>query len=538
MTTAFHNPILPGYYPDPSIIRVGGDFYLVNSTFEHFPGLPIHHSRDLVNWSLLTHAISRPEQLNYSGVHSSGGLYAPTLREHDGTFYLVCTLVGGDGPSGNFLLTAPHPSGPWSDPMWVADADGIDPSLFFDTDGTAWWMGCKDNAPQEYEGHAQTWLRRIDVTTGELYGPEFNLWSGALRGARWAEGPHIVHRNGWYYLLTAEGGTEFNHAVTAARSRTMTGPYVGYASNPILTHRHLGHTAPVQYVGHSDIVELADGSWWMVALATRPINGHHILGRETFLTPLVWEDDWPVVNPGVGTLPTSGETPLPAGDAVERSGHIAGGDVLAHLHDVLTRGIDRSYVVGLRGGLDFVSHPGHTHSANPIDSAQTSEHSAPVTLTATEHSVTEPGHPACAAVRMASHTDVHSVTLHPHGEGTCGLVAINKDSFSVRAQVTQADAHTRLAVIERRDGVDQVVAETVWPYTPTLTLSARFAGQVAHWEVTAGDQRFTTEVGTAVLSSEVSGSFVGTVVGPFVEPGATPVDVTSWHVHYEAGHQQ
>jgi len=186
--------------------------------------------------------------------------------------------------------------------------------------------GCRGSDNEQYEGHAVTWLQEIDVTTGALLGEEHIVWEGALKGARWCEGPHLFHKDGWYYILTAEGGTEFLHAITIARSRDITGPYVGYPANPVMTHRHLGHSAPVQYVGHSDIFQDSNGKWWAVALATRPVNGKHILGRETFLVDVVWEEDWPVFAPGRGVLPTTGETGLDSAVTVSRPGHVADGN--------------------------------------------------------------------------------------------------------------------------------------------------------------------------------------------------------------------
>ena len=295
-------PVLPGCYPDPSICRVEDDYYLVTSTFEYFPGLPIFHSRDLVHWRQLGHAIDRPAQLDLSGVLSSGGLYAATLRHHDGVFYLVNTLVQAcDGAQGgNYLLTAGDPAGPWSDPVWLTDAEGIDPSLFFDDDGRAWYVGARPSREPAWEGQTDTWLRELDITTLQLAGPEHVLWHGALLGAVWAEGPHLYKVDGRYYLLAAEGGTEHNHAVSVARADEVTGPYAGNPGNPVLTHRNLGRGYPIVATGHADLVQLPDGEWWAVLLAMRPYGGYHCnLGRETFLVPVVWEDGWPVFAPGL-----------------------------------------------------------------------------------------------------------------------------------------------------------------------------------------------------------------------------------------------
>lgn len=313
MSTAT-NPILPGCYPDPSICRVGEDYYLVSSTFEYFPGLPIHRSRDLVSWEPIGHAIDRPDQLDFDGLWSSSGLFAPTIRYHDGLFWIICTLVDQrDGQrGGNFYVTATDPAGPWSDPVWI-DESGIDPSLFFDDDGRIWVHGTRLAVDPLWHDQTEVWIRELDPVAGRLVGDEHVVWHGALENAVWAEGPHLYRVDGTYYLLAAEAGTEFHHAISVARADAVTGPYVGHKGNPVLTHRHLGRGTDVVGVGHADLVQAVDGSWWAVLLAMRPYGGYHYnLGRETFLVPLVWEDGWPVFAPGVGRVPMRVEVPFAA----------------------------------------------------------------------------------------------------------------------------------------------------------------------------------------------------------------------------------
>ncbi|MFF2620267.1 glycoside hydrolase family 43 protein [Oerskovia jenensis] len=319
--TTFTNPVLPGTHPDPSVCRVPGvpradgtvapdDHYLVTSTFEYFPGLPVFHSHDLVTWTQVGHAIHRTDQVDLSSVPSSGGLYAATIRHHDGTFYVVTTLVHTQGQGGHLLVTATDPAGPWSYPVWL-EGEGIDPSLFFDdSTGRVWLTATRLADPGEWDGQTEVWLRELDLAAGALAGPEHVLWRGALHGAVWAEGPHLYRVGDHYYLLASEGGTEHRHAVSVARADAVTGPYTGNPANPILTHRHLGRDFPVVGVGHGDLVETAAGEWWMVLLGSRPYGGYFPnLGRETFLAPVVWEDGWPVVAPGVGHV--AGSFPLP-----------------------------------------------------------------------------------------------------------------------------------------------------------------------------------------------------------------------------------
>lgn len=300
----FRNPVLPGFYPDPSAIRVGEDYYLVTSSFEFFPGVPVFHSKDLVNWRQLGHVLDRPSQLNLDHTIPSMGIWAPTIRYHEGIFYMITTYIDNDKNQHNFYVTATDPAGDWSDPVWLEDAPGIDSSLFFDNDGKVYYTG--NRVPpegQDYPKHMDIWLQEIDLAAGKLTGPKISIWQGALKVAHAQEGPHVYKIGGWYYVLIAEGGTGHTHAITIARSRNVTGPYEGYKANPILTHRHLGRQYPIVNVGHGELVETQHGDWWMFCLASRTNGGYYRnLGRETFLTPVAWENEWPVVNPGKGVL--------------------------------------------------------------------------------------------------------------------------------------------------------------------------------------------------------------------------------------------
>jgi alpha-N-arabinofuranosidase len=292
----YRNPVLPGFHPDPSIVRVGNDFYAVTSTFSWFPGLPILHSRDLVNWRQIGNAIDRGGQLDFSGLGTNRGLFAPAISHHDGRFWIVNTCIEcGD----NFVITASDPAGPWSDPVWL-DFGGIDPSLYFAKDGTA-WIVYNDAPPGEprYEGHRALWLQQFDLESMKVLPERTLLVDGGVNpddNPIWAEGPHIYLVDGWYYLLTAEGGTADQHSQTIYRSRNLKGPYVPGPFNPILTQRDLPSDRPdrVEATGHADVVQLDDGTWWGLFLATRPFAGQStLMGRETFLLPMIWKDGWP-----------------------------------------------------------------------------------------------------------------------------------------------------------------------------------------------------------------------------------------------------
>mgnify|MGYP002627382974 FL=1 len=252
------------------VCRVGDDYYLVNSSFQYFPGVPIHHSKDLVNWELIGNVLDRESQVPLEGANSGGGIFATTIRYNEGTYYMVTTNVSHGG---NFFVTAKDPAGPWSEPVHLKQG-GIDPSFLFE-DGKCYMV----SNPSGIQ------LCEIDPVTGEQLTESKLLWKGT--GGRFPEGPHIYKKDGWYYLLISEGGTEMGHNLTVARSRDIWGPYESNPANPILTHfRTVAENNQIQATGHGDFVEAPDGSWWVVFLAFRRYGGdYHHLGRETYLAP-------------------------------------------------------------------------------------------------------------------------------------------------------------------------------------------------------------------------------------------------------------
>ncbi len=291
-----HNPILPGFHPDPSLCRVGEDYYLVTSSFEYFPGVPIYHSRDLVNWRQIGHCLTRTSQLDLEGRPASLGIFAPTIRFHQDRFYMITTNVGGKG---NFYVTASDPAEAWSEPVWV-DADVFDPSLFFDDDGKVYYTR---------RGTVGIVQAEIDMRSGQLKHAPRLLTSGFICSD--IEGPHLYKIDGRYYLMAAEGGSRFGHCEVIGRADNPWGPFDPCPHNPILTHRDQAH-GPIRDLGHAELVEDHLGNWWIFCLGTRhrQYNNATILGRETFLAPLTWTaDGWPLVN-GNGRMPESFESSL------------------------------------------------------------------------------------------------------------------------------------------------------------------------------------------------------------------------------------
>ncbi|HEX9332249.1 MAG TPA: glycoside hydrolase family 43 protein [Anaerolineales bacterium] len=496
MRKTFRNPILSGCYPDPSIGRVGNDYYIVTSTFEYFPGLPIFHSRDLIHWHQIGHVLDRPSQLDLDEVRPSGGLYAPTIRFSNGTFYVINTLIDGKTKSGNFIVTATDPAGPWSEPYWLEDAPGIDPSLFFDGDGRVWYVGNRMAAQSQYEGHTEIWLQELDIKNMRLIGERYVLWDGALKKAIWAEAPHIYKIQDHYYLMIAEGGTAHDHAVTIARSDKVTGPYEGNPRNPILTHRHLGLDSPIVGTGHADLVETGSGEWWMVCLAMRPYGGYYYnLGRETFLVPVHWEEGWPVVSPGTGRVeftypaPNLPEQTWPSAPARDDFDALT----LAPHWNFLRTPREEFWSLNERPGcLRLKLRPQRlAEQSNPSFVGRRQQH-----------------------IHFTAQTALN-FTLQKENE-CAGLALIQNNNFHFLFVVTKS-AEPVIRLIKRAHGVEELLCEQPIP-----------AGQIA-LKVEAHEQAYSfyfsdkpnewhilvEEVDGRILSTPVAGGFVGAFIGMY-----------------------
>jgi alpha-N-arabinofuranosidase len=308
------NPILAGFYSDPSICKAGDKFYLINSSFAYFPGLPIFESTDLVNWTQIGHVIDRKEQADFSGTGVSRGLYAPTIRYNKGTFYVICTNVSGGG---NFIVTAKQPQGPWSNPVLIPEANGIDPDIFFDEDGKVYIShnGPPPNNVSVHNGHRAIYMFEYDIVNKKRIGESKLIVNGGTDMAKkpvWIEGPHIIKKDGFYYLICAQGGTGYNHSEVVFRSKNVFGPYESYENNPILTQSHLDPNRKNQITttGHADFVQLPNGDWWSVFLGCRPYgNDLYNTGRETFMMPVEWKNGWPEIVGGNKPLPFVNKKP-------------------------------------------------------------------------------------------------------------------------------------------------------------------------------------------------------------------------------------
>jgi xylan 1,4-beta-xylosidase len=508
----FNNPILPGFYPDPSICRVEEDYYLVVSSFAYYPGVPIFHSRDLVNWVQIGHVLDRPSQLALDGQGQSKGIFAPTIRCHDGVFYMITTNVG---KGGNFLVTATDPAGPWSDPYYLK-TPGIDPSLFFDDDGKVYYVGTRP-APEgeKYFGNWEVWLQEFDLSTMTVIGEAYSLWRGALRDAVWPEGPHIYKVQDRYYLLIAEGGTGHEHGVSIARSEVVTGPYVSNSGNPILTHRHLGKDYPVVNVGHCDLVETQNGDWWSIGLASRIYGGYYRnLGRETFLLPVSWEDGWPIMSPGSGKL----EMTYPMPDLPEIKTHIPSAcdhfdtEQLAYSWCLLRTPREAFY--------SLIERPGY------------------LSLKLRPERITELANPSFVG-RRQQHIHFAASTLMeftPQHEGeVAGIVLLQSNEYHFSFVCSRKGNEHVIRLLKCVGGEEQVLKEL------QIELSRIYLRVEAHGQDysfyygpnSASYMALIENVDGRILSTDVAGGFVGTVMGLYASSNAVKSNNSAYFDWFE-----
>lgn len=503
-TGEYRNPILAGYYPDPSVTRVGDRFYLVNSTFAHYPGIPVFESTDLVNWHQLGHVIDRPSQLSFEGLGTSKGVFAPAIAHHDGTFYVINTSVDGGG---NFYVTAKSAAGPWSDPQWLHEIDGIDPSFFFDADGKAYVV---NNGPPEgkplYDGHRAIWIQEFDVATGKLVGPRKIVVNGGVDISKkpiWIEGPHLYKRGGWYYLMCAEGGTGPGHSEVIFRSKSPWGPYQPFAGNPILTQRDLdpARADPITNSGHADIVEAPDGSWWAVFLASRSYGGtHYNTGRETFLLPVAWKDGWPIILEHGKTIPyvATGPKFMAAAKQAPLTGNFTWRDEFD------------------RDALDLAWIQIRTPKQQWFD-LKTKK--GALTIDALPVKLDELTNPSFLARRQQHTSFEASTALDVPGAGVAaGLAAFQNEKYWFFLGVRRSGDALEVFLEKDAGHGATVVATTRLAVVPALEL--RITGN-------AGDYSFSYDAdgkgwralrehedGT-ILSTDVAGGFVGAIVGPY-----------------------
>jgi xylan 1,4-beta-xylosidase len=507
----YRNPIIPGFHPDPSVCRVGAVYYLATSSFTYFPGVPIFRSSNLVDWTQIGNALDRPSQLDLSGTDfsSSFGVFAPTLRHHDGRFWLITTVFSRETaarsdsshPEGirtdNFFVTASDPAGPWSEPIRV-NINGIDPDLVWAPDGSCW---------VHYSNGWRIERVRIDADDGTVLDGPASTWSGI--GLQYPEAPHVFEHDGSWYLVIAEGGTERGHAVSIARGPSPEGPWENCPANPILSHRSTA--SPIQNTGHADLIAAADGSWWMVLLATRPRGMSplfHVLGRETFLAPVEWVDGWPTVDPI--TLHVSQRPPGPIEEVAPGSREDFDAPTLHPQWIAVRRPTTEVARLDLRPGW--------------------------LTLDGDDRTLDDP-RPVFIGRRQLHERCLARALVDPGDADLAGL-AIRMDE---RSHYEIAVTGDRVEVSARIGPLTHVVAEAPRP-GQHVVLSISTAGDIAGPDVIRlgcegvdGAPRLLAELDGRFLSTEVAGGMLGRVIGMYAIGGPAAFD---WFDYAETPHPE
>ncbi|MDT0676349.1 glycoside hydrolase family 43 protein [Autumnicola musiva] len=505
----FLNPVLAGWYPDPAITDDGkGNYYMVNSTFAFYPGIPVFHSTDLINWKQIGNVIDRPDQVKMTGLGVSRGIFAPDISYDNGTFYLTCTMVDGKG---NFVMTAKDPAGPWSDPVWLPEVNGIDPGLFFDDKGKSYLVynsEAPDNEPL-YDGHRTIRMIEFDKENLKTIGDNRILVNGGVDISTkpvWAEGPRIYKKNGYYYLMTAEGGTAVNHSEMVYRTRDINAAFIPYEENPILTQRHLdpNRKDPITSAGHADIVQHPNGEWYGIFLAVRPYeDDYYNTGRETFLAPVKWENDWPVFDLGGEEIKYA--YPLPEGVDISKD------------------------LPPLNGNFSFTEN--FTGEKLPLDwlmlrNPETDwydlkRNKQGVIIKTRPETVSGTGNPSFLAHRQQHLKGEASIFLKFNAKNEnekAGLLAFQNENHFYFTAVSSANASPVLQLFKADELLKTV---TLKKNTDEIQLRLKFDDDLYTFQYKTNGKwkNLGGEIDGKFLSTKESGGFVGVNIGPYTTSG-------------------
>lgn len=505
----YFNPILSGFYPDPSICRKGDDYFLVNSSFSYYPGIPIFHSRDLVNWKQLGSVLNRPSQLKLDSIRLSGGIYAPAIEynPHNDTFYVITTCVDGIG---NFLVKTDDPfKGEWSDPIPLPQVGGIDPSLFFDEDGSGYIVN--NDAPEgepEYDGHRAIWLHRFDPLVDQTVGEARMIVDGGADKSQqpiWIEGPHLYKVDGRYILICAEGGTGTYHSQVAFEARHLGGDFIPYKDNPILTQRDLPADRPnaVTSTGHADIIQTSSGEWYAVFLGCRPYEGDlYYTGRETFLLPVTWKDGFPVILPKGEPVPTV----MYKSGLLPETNFLTGNFVWHDLFDKEVLGYDWLFVRTPIGEWWSIQEDG-------------------LRIEAIDRTIYDIGNPAYIGRRI-QHSDFEfsvEMDFTPQSEKElAGICCFQNETHNIILGKTLLDNKPSV-VLKLAEGSFDPVRLSVYPIPDGLELAplrlrVRAENALLRFDISLEEEKWITlydKLNPAFLTTEKAGGFVGATVGMY-----------------------
>lgn len=475
------NPIIRGFYPDPSICKAEGKYYIACSSFQFFPGVPIFESEDLVNWKQVGHCLTRTEQVALHKIPSSGGVFAPTLRYHEGTFYMV---TNNNTYGKNFYISTDDICGEWSDPIFV-EQEGIDPSLLFDQDKVYFTSNGNDA-----QGNQCILQCEIDIKSGKKLTESIPVWGGS--GGRYLEAPHLYHMGEWYYLMVAEGGTEYGHMITCARSKNPFGPFESFGENPILTNRNLGGDRNIiQGIGHGDLIQHENGSFFLVCLGFRQIGNwqpYHHLGREVFLAPVKWREDGWFTAGDEGVVNEWTEVNLTARPQRDDRYHVSFTDTdLTNCRWCYLRDYQKENYVFEDGILK---------------------------LRGTKVTLEEADTPTFAGIRQSEFNTELSVTVSGEAREAGVTFYMDEDQHYDLAIIKQEGKTKVMLRIKTGDAQAVLNMVEIEADSEGIILEVESKPEKYYFYVRTGDKKeFLGEARTKYLSSEVAGGFTGVVMG-------------------------
>ncbi|GAB2545575.1 glycoside hydrolase family 43 protein [Rufibacter soli] len=505
----FYNPIIQGAYPDPAITRKGGDYYMVHSSFAIFPGVPVFHSKDLVNWTQIGHALDRTSQLNVHDTGISQGVYAPDIEynPNNDTFYMIVTAFAGG--AGNIVVKSKDPAKGWSEPFKL-NFGGIDPSLFFDDNGKAYVVhnDAPDKGKELYEGHRVIKVWDYDLQKDQVIaGTDKIIVDGGVDLSKkpiWIEAPHIYKKNGRFYLMCAEGGTGGNHSEVVFVSDNAKGPYTPAPNNPILSQRHLNPNRPnkVDWAGHADLVEGPDGKHYGVFLGIRPNEKNRVnIGRETFILPVDWSGEFPVfVN---GLIPMEPKLKMPAGveNKTGKESFFPNGN-FTFADNFTSKKLDYRWV-GLRGPREaFISQTKKGLQINPF----------PVNIKEVKPTST-------LFLRQQHNSFSYTTTLDykPSSEkDLAGMVLLQSEKFNYVFGLTRKGKDTYLVLERTEKGASKLIASQKIEAKKPVQLRVKAEGDAYQFSYSTNGKNFVDLGGPAsgdILSTNVAGGFTGTLIG-------------------------
>ncbi|MBN1132140.1 MAG: glycoside hydrolase family 43 protein [Bacteroidales bacterium] len=501
----FYNPILPGWYSDPSICTNGEDYFLVTSTFSYFPGVPIFYSKDLVNWFQIGHILDRSVQLPLDGQRISEGIFAPAIsyNPHNQTYYMITTNIR----HGNFFVKTKDPFGSWSDPVWLPEVKGIDPSFFFDDDGRAYIVNNDEpDGASQYQGHRAIRVHEFDVGSEKTIGPGKMLVNGGVNIDEkpiWIEGPHLYKVNGEYFLMAAEGGTSTEHSEVIFKGTGPMGEFKPWDQNPILTQRHLDpkRPNPITCAGHADLIQTKEGDWWAVFLACRPIHGKfENLGRETFLMPVKWSDDgYPYMTRGDELIPMILEMDGVTGN----HGTYGNFEIKDEFNDTI---LDLQWMTLRSPAKDLYS---------------LSDQAGYLSLKCSENKASESGTPALIARRIQHHRFecTTKMIFDPSENDAAGLLLLKDENHQYFLYVSKSSRNREINLIKiTRSGSEKLAAKTIKGGLHPVELKVISEGTTFEFCYSLKDDTWETlceDISAHYLSTDNSFGFTGTTIGMY-----------------------